>query len=58
VTSWLDLDHPEQMVEIFESLTETKRVSQVEARALGLWDDQDPMQADMLREDGRVEIPK
>lgn len=58
VTSRLDLGSPQQMVEVLQTLTETKLVSQVEARTMGLWDDQDPMQADMLREGDRVEIPK
>ncbi|MEO1767871.1 dynamin family protein [Thiobacter aerophilum] len=58
VQSRLDLDSPQQMVEVLQTLTETKRVSQVEARTMGLWDDQDPMQADMLRDSGWVEIPK
>lgn len=58
VMSRLDPDSPEQMTEVLATLTETKLVAQVEARAMGLWDDRDPQQADMLRADGRVEIPK
>ena len=58
VTSRLDLDSPEQMMDALQALTETKLVSKVEARTMGLWDDQDPMQQDMVREGDRVEIPK
>ena len=58
VTSRLDLDSPDQMMEAMQALTETKLVSMVEARTMGLWDDQDPMQLDMVREGDKVEIPR
>jgi hypothetical protein len=58
VTSRLDLDSPDQMMGALQALTETKLVSMVEARTMGLWDDQDPMQADMVRDGDKVEIPK
>ena len=57
VTTKLNLDSTEEMVEALQSLTQTKRVSKVEARTLGLWDDQDPTLQDMLRDGDRVEIP-
>lgn len=57
VTMKLNLDSTEEMIEALQSLTQTKRVSKVEARTLGLWDDQDPSLQDMLREGDRVEIP-
>jgi hypothetical protein len=58
VTSRLDLQSPEQLMQTMGALTETKLVSKVEARTMGLWDDQDPMQQDMVREGDKVEIPK
>ena len=57
VTTKLNLDSVEEMIEALQSLTQTKRVSKVEARTLGLWDDQDPTLQDMLREGDRIEIP-
>ncbi len=58
VTMKLNLDSVDDMVAAMASLTETKLVSQVEARTLGLWDEQDPAQRDMVREGDRIEIPK
>lgn len=57
VKTELDLQSHRRMMEAMESLTQTKVVSKVEARTLGLWDDNDPALADMVRQDGRVEIP-
>ncbi len=57
VTAKLNLDSANEMVEALQNLTQTKRVSKVEARTLGLWDDQDPTMQDMVRADDQVEIP-
>ena len=56
VTAKLNLASADAMMEALQSLTQTKLVTKVEARTLGLWDDQDPTLHDMLRGD-RVEIP-
>jgi hypothetical protein len=57
VTAKLNLDSADEMVEALQNLTQTKLVSKVEARTLGLWDDQDPTLQDMVREGDKVEIP-
>ena len=57
VAAKLNLDSASEMVEALQTLTQTKRVSKVEARTLGLWDDQDPTLRDMVRENDQVEIP-
>ena len=57
VTAKLNLDSANEMVEALQTLTQTKLVSKVEARTLGLWDDQDPTLQDMVRAGDRVEIP-
>jgi hypothetical protein len=57
VTAKLNLDSANEMVEALQTLTQTKLVSKVEARTLGLWDDQDPTLQDMVRAGDQVEIP-
>jgi len=57
VTTKLNLHSADDMVQALQSLTQTKRVSKVEARTLGLWDDQDPTLQDMVRDGDLVEIP-
>jgi len=57
VTAKLNLDSADEMVEALQTLTQTKLVSKVEARTLGLWDDQDPTLQDMVRAGDQVEIP-
>ena len=56
VSTKLNLASAGDMMEALQSLTQTKLVTKVEARTLGLWDDQDPALHDMVRGD-RVEIP-
>lgn len=58
VSCRLEVGDAEQMREVFAALSEAKRVEPVEARTLGLWDENDPLQADRVDADGRVEIPK
>jgi hypothetical protein len=53
----LDTSSPEKMLEAMRALTETKTVFSVEARTLGLWDEDDPTTKDMLKDGNRVEIP-
>jgi hypothetical protein len=57
VSTKLNLGSASEMMEALQSLTQTKLVAKVEARTLGLWDDQDPALQDMLRPGDRVEIP-
>ena len=57
VTAKLNLDSADEMIEALQSLTQTKRVSKVEARTLGLWDDRDPTLQEMIRDGDKVEIP-
>lgn len=57
VSTKLNLNSADAMMAALQSLTETKLVSKVEARTLGLWDDQDPTLADMVRGGDRIEIP-
>lgn len=56
VSTRLNLDSAEAMTAAMQSLTQTKLVTKVEARTLGLWDDQDDTMQEMMRGD-RVEIP-
>lgn len=53
----LDAASPERMIEALQSLTETKLVYTVEAKRMGLWDENDPSMKDMLRDRNQVEIP-
>ncbi len=56
VSTRLNLNSPDEMMAAMQGLTQTKLVSKVEARTLGLWDDQDTTMQEMVRGD-RVEIP-
>jgi hypothetical protein len=54
----LDVDSREEMTAAMKHLVEVKMVGTEEAKALGLWDDSDPMMATMVRREGdKVEIP-
>ena len=53
----LDASDPGAMVAAMRKLAETKVVFKVEARALGLWDDNDPNLGYMVKDQDRVEIP-
>ncbi len=53
----LDVADPNAMVSAMRKLAETKVVFKVEARALGLWDENDPSLAYMVKDQDRVEIP-
>ena len=54
----LDLDAPERMIDTFKQVSLTRRVSQEEAAALGLYDADDPDLAGTVGDDGLVEIPQ
>ncbi|MEW5771510.1 MAG: dynamin family protein [Pseudomonadota bacterium] len=53
----LDVGDPAAMTAAMRKLAETKVVFKVEARALGLWDENDPNLAYMVKDQDRVEIP-
>ncbi|MBI5330502.1 MAG: dynamin family protein [Betaproteobacteria bacterium] len=53
----LDVNDPNAMVTAMRKLAETKVVFKVEARALGLWDENDPNLGYMIKDQDRVEIP-
>ncbi len=53
----LDVSDPNAMVSAMRKLAETKVVFKVEARALGLWDENDPNLGYMVKDQDRVEIP-
>jgi hypothetical protein len=53
----LDVADPNAMVTAMRKLAETKVVFKVEARALGLWDENDPNLSYMVKDQDRVEIP-
>jgi len=53
----LDVSDPNAMVTAMRKLAESKVVFKVEARALGLWDENDPNLGYMVKDRDRVEIP-
>lgn len=54
----LDVNDPQQLASALEKVAETRRVSLEEARALGLWNSQEPGEAPLQDAQGRVEVPK
>lgn len=53
----LEVDSRDEMTSAMQHLVEVKSVPLEEARALGLWDENDPMAATMSVKDGMIEIP-
>jgi len=53
----LDTSSAETMKEALHALVDQKEVTLEEARALGLWDDQDVGMANALRNKGKVDVP-
>jgi Dynamin family len=53
----LDPSQPDQLAQALSEVTRTRRVPVDEARALGLWDDQNPEDNPPLHKDGQVDIP-
>jgi hypothetical protein len=53
----LAVNDPNAMITAMRKLAETKVVFKVEARALGLWDENDPNLGYMVKDQDRVEIP-
>ena len=53
----LNLESPDEMITAMKSLAEVKTVFTVEARTMGLWDDDDATMKETLKDGNRVEIP-
>jgi hypothetical protein len=54
----LDVHNPQQLAAAFEMVSQTRKVTQDEARALGFWHSQAPEDNPLLDADGLVEVPK
>ena len=54
----LDVNDPAQLAQAFEKVSEIRRVTVDEARALGFWHDDTPEDNPMKGSDGLVEVPK
>lgn len=54
----LDVNDPAQLAQAFEKVSEIRRVSLDEARALGFWHDDAPQDNPMRAADGTIEVPK
>jgi hypothetical protein len=54
----LDVNDPGQLAQAFEKVSEVRRVSIDEARALGFWHDDEPEDNPMVHADGQVEVPR
>ncbi|WP_342616462.1 dynamin family protein [Rhodoferax sp. GW822-FHT02A01] len=53
----LDVHNPKQLAAALEMVSQTRKVTQEEARALGFWQSQTPEDKPLLDADGLVEIP-
>ncbi|HEY3326903.1 MAG TPA: dynamin family protein [Novimethylophilus sp.] len=53
----LDTSSADAMQQAFHALVQQKEVSLDEARALGLWDDQDVMMVQSMQSKGKVDVP-
>lgn len=54
----LDVNDPAQLAQAFEKVSEVRRVSIDEARALGFWHDENPEDNPIPGPDGKLEVPK
>lgn len=54
----LDVNDPEQLASAIEKVSEVRRVSVDEARALGFWHDERPEDCPPVDGDGQVEVPR
>ena len=54
----LDVNDPQQLAAALEMVAETRKVTPDDARALGLWDHQDPADNPRVDAQGLVEVPK
>lgn len=54
----LDVNDPAQLAQAFEKVSETRRVTVDQARALGFWHEDTPEDNPMVGADGLVEVPR
>ena len=54
----LDVHDAAQLAQTMEKVTEVRRVTQEEARALGFWHDQEPDDNPPVDAEGRIEVPR
>jgi hypothetical protein len=54
----LDVNDPAQLAQAFEKVSEVRRVTVDQARALGFWHDDAPEDNPMIGPDGLVEVPR
>ncbi len=54
----LDVNDPAQLAQAFEKVSEIRRVTIDEAKALGLWHEESPEDNPMVGSDGLVEVPR
>ncbi|MBL0426668.1 dynamin family protein [Ramlibacter alkalitolerans] len=54
----LDVNDPQQLAQAIEKVSEVRRATVDEARALGFWHDDTPEDNPMMGSDGLIEIPK
>ena len=54
----LDVNDPKQLALALEKVAETRRVSQEDARALGFWHSQSPLDNPIVDAKGMVEVPR
>ena len=54
----LDVNNPQQLAASFEMVSQTRKVTQDNARALGFWHSQEPEDNPLVDADGLVEVPK
>jgi hypothetical protein len=54
----LDVNDPAQLAQAIEKVSEVRRVSMEQARALGFWHDDTPEDNPMVGSDGLIEVPK
>jgi hypothetical protein len=54
----LDVENPQQLAAALEMVSQTRKVTQEQALALGFWHNQDPQDNPLIDADGMVEVPK
>lgn len=54
----LDVNDPAQLAQAFEKVSEVRKVSKDEAKALGFWHDDTPEDNPLPSPDGTIEVPK
>jgi hypothetical protein len=54
----LDVNDPAQLAQAFEKVSEVRRVTKDEAKALGFWHEEAPEDNPMVGSDGLVEVPR